>query len=75
MGFSNKIYAEAIEQKRILRQRNDQMREELKLKLYNEIPRIKVIDQELSALGMEITFATFSGTTIFAFVPKPHTQA
>lgn len=61
MGFSNKIYAEAIEQKRILRQRNDQMREELKLKLYNEIPRIKVIDQELSALGMEITFATFSG--------------
>lgn len=61
MGFSNKIYAEAIEQKRILRQRNEQIRDQLKLKLYNEIPRIKEIDQELSALGMEITFATFSG--------------
>ena len=36
MGFSNKIYAEAIEQKRILRQRNEQLREGLKLKLYNK---------------------------------------
>ncbi len=61
MGFSNKIYAEAVEQKRILRQRNEELREGLKLKLYNDVPRVKEIDQELSTLGMEITFATFSG--------------
>ncbi len=61
MGFSNVIYAEAIEQKRILRQKNDQLRENLKIKLYNEIPRIKEIDSELSKIGMDITLATFSG--------------
>lgn len=61
MGFSNTIYAEAIEQKRVLRQKNEQLRDALKSQLYNDVPRIKEIDTELATLGMEITMATFSG--------------
>ncbi len=61
MGFSKYIYDKALEQKRIDLQSGDAKREALKSKLYNEIPRIKEIDNELARLGMQVVMSSFSG--------------
>lgn len=60
MGFSNAIYAAAIEKKRVLRQHNDAIRESNQQKLYETIPRLKEIDYELSQLGINTTMAVFN---------------
>ncbi len=63
MGFSKSIYIAAIDRKRKLKQKNDLLREYKMQQLYNDFPRAKEIDRELSSLGMEITLAAFSGNT------------
>ena len=63
MGFSKSIYIAAIDQKRKIQQKNDLLREYKKQQLYNDFPRAKEIDRELSSLGMEITLCAFSGDT------------
>ncbi len=63
MGFSKSIIAKALEDKRVVRQRNDALRRELKQKLYRDYPRVKEIDAELSTMGLKVATASFSGNT------------
>lgn len=61
MGFPKAIYDKAFEEKRVVRQRNEALREEKKAQLYKDFPRVKEIDTELSKMGIELTMAAFSG--------------
>ncbi len=61
MGYSKAIYNEAMEEKRQLRQKNDLLRERMLLKLYNDVPRVREIDNELKSMGPKIANATLSG--------------
>ena len=61
MGFSGNTYSKALEIKRKQLQNSDEKRRVLKEELYNDIPRVKEIDQRLSKIGMEIVLSTFSG--------------
>ncbi len=61
MGFSKTLIAKALEEKRLLRQSNEKLREDKKSLLYYDYPRVREIDKELSSLGLQIAMLTFSG--------------
>lgn len=60
MGFSKYTYSKALEIKRVELQTADEKRRILKERLYNDVPRVKEIDNRLSKIGMEIVMSTFS---------------